>query len=96
MIEWNSDRTNFDRVGVFSTYSSGSNVRMWDGYGNHNKGFCVGFKTVEFCQQMKSGYGIVKYDDKPYLYRFLGVYFSTLIKLIHLFLSVNFNNLPFI
>lgn len=73
MIQWNSERGNFDSVGVFSTCSNGINVRMWNEYGDGNRGFCIGFKTIEFCKQMNSGYGIVRYTDAPYLHNFLGV-----------------------
>ncbi|MBC7935215.1 MAG: DUF2971 domain-containing protein [Rhizobacter sp.] len=71
MKNWNSNRNNFDRIGVFSTCSSGTNIKMWEEYGNFHKGFCIGFKTVEFCRKINSGFGIVKYDDTPYMHSFL-------------------------
>lgn len=71
MLEWYLERSNFNRIGVFSTCGSGINERMWDEYGNQSKGYSIGFHTVEICRHIDSAYGIVKYTDSPYLHSFL-------------------------
>jgi hypothetical protein len=62
---------NFDGHGVFSTSIDDLNEKVWEEYGDHHAGYSVGFKTVEFCRKIKSGYGYVKYSDKPHKYSFL-------------------------
>ena len=69
--EYNTIRTNFDQIGVFSTSMSPLIPKIWEEYGDNHKGYCIGFNTVELCRQMKSGYGYVRYCDEPYQYSFL-------------------------
>ena len=65
------ERKNYNQVGVFSTSSNELSSELWGKYGNAYKGYCLGFKTVEFCRSTKSGFGHVVYSDKPYQYSFL-------------------------
>lgn len=68
----NRNPTVFEPIGVFSTSIDGLVEHVWDSeYGDYGKGYCVGFKTIEFCEEMKCGFGYVKYSDKPLPYRFL-------------------------
>ncbi len=64
------ERRNFDWYGVFSTATEGNISRMWNEYGDNNRGFCIGFKTVEICRNILGSYGLVKYDDAPNTYTF--------------------------
>ena len=65
------EKKKYDRVGVFSTSSTELSPELWTEYGDMHQGYCLGFKTVSFCAQVKSSYGYVYYSDKPYRYSFL-------------------------
>lgn len=69
--EWNETRENFDQIGVFSTAIGELNENLWKDYGAAHAGFCVGFKTVEFCRSVQSGFGYMHYNDSPIMHRFL-------------------------
>ncbi len=70
--EFQADRGNYDNYGVFSTCMNGLSEEMWNSeYGDYNKGYCIGFKTVWLCDQLDSGFGFVNYDNKPHIHSFL-------------------------
>jgi len=66
-----ANEENFDSYGVFSTTTNSLSDKLWSEYGDNYAGYAIGFKTVELCCQMKSGYGYVDYSDKPLPFSFL-------------------------
>src|SRR5580704_3964607 len=50
------ERSNFDKIGIFSTAMGELNEHVWKEYSSDHSGFCLGFNTIELCRQMKSGY----------------------------------------
>lgn len=68
---WNSERSNFDQIGVFSNATVPLSEHLWNEYSNKHSGFSIGFNTLELCRQMHCGFGFMHYSDDPILYRFL-------------------------
>jgi hypothetical protein len=71
-IDFNSDKSRFDKIGVFSCCASFGNEAMWAHYGNNQGGFAVGFNTVELARSLECGIGLVDYSDKPIDYHIFG------------------------
>jgi hypothetical protein len=70
--EYILDKSNYDRIGVFSCCTSSENEPMWAYYGNNHYGFAVGFNTVELSRALQCTVGYVNYDDTPVNYYILG------------------------
>lgn len=61
----------YDRVGLFSCTSDGLNETMWAHYGKNQKGFAIGFNTLELSRDLNCSFGKVKYSDEIPLYSFI-------------------------
>jgi len=69
---WMSKRRNFDLYGILSTSTDPVNEKLWERYGDEHAGYCLGFKTVDLCRQLKTGFGLVKYSEAPFEFSILG------------------------
>lgn len=56
------------RFGVLSLTANCSNLEMWSKYGNHGKGFCVGFKSNKLFPFLGGGGKVQYYKNLPDIY----------------------------
>ncbi|MBS1656124.1 MAG: DUF2971 domain-containing protein [Bacteroidetes bacterium] len=68
---YNSEPSHFNTIGVFSTATNILSSHLWNEYSKEHSGFAVGFKTLELCREMKSGFGYMRYCNDPIVFRFL-------------------------
>lgn len=71
-MEYNLDRTRYDRFGVLSFCSSFKNENMWAHYGNNHEGFAIGFNRHYLEKEINCFVKKVEYSEKPLAYRIMG------------------------
>ncbi len=59
------NKTDYDQFGVLSLSINPCEMLLWSYYGDSHKGFCVGFNTRQFADEMSCLDGRVIYSDEP-------------------------------